>query len=62
MFENDMNDIRWRVNKVVNDRDFDKSVDYAIKFAKNRNDTVVIVCPDHGNGGLSIGAEDIGNK
>ncbi len=38
--------------------DFDKSVEEAIKFAKNRDDTVVIVCPDHGNGGLTIGVQD----
>ena len=34
---------------------FDRAVGEAVKFAKSREDTVVIVSPDHGNGGLSIG-------
>lgn len=35
---------------------FDKAVKVALDFAKKRNDTVVIVSPDHGNGGFSIGS------
>ena len=36
---------------------FDRAVGEALKFAKSRTDTVVIVSPDHGNGGLSIGGK-----
>jgi len=35
--------------------EFDKAVAVAIKFAKETKNTVVIVCPDHGTGGISIG-------
>lgn len=31
---------------------FDKAVHEVMEFAKNRNDTAVIVCPDHGNGAI----------
>jgi alkaline phosphatase len=34
---------------------FDQSVAVALEFAKTNGNTVVIVCPDHGNGGISIG-------
>ena len=35
--------------------EFDKAVGIALDFASGNNSTAVIVCPDHGNGGLSIG-------
>jgi len=35
--------------------EFDKAVAEAIKFAKEDKNTVVIICPDHGTGGISIG-------
>ena len=41
---------------------FDDAVRVALDFAKSREDTVVIVCPDHGNGGLSIGEDTLGNS
>ncbi|MEI7596542.1 MAG: alkaline phosphatase [Bacteroidota bacterium] len=34
---------------------FDKAVGIAIDFAKKDGNTVVVICPDHGNGGISIG-------
>ncbi len=34
---------------------FDKAVGVCLKYAKSNKNTVVIVCPDHGNGGISIG-------
>jgi alkaline phosphatase len=34
---------------------FDKAVDVAIKFAEEDRQTVVIICPDHGTGGPSMG-------
>ncbi|MEG1287673.1 MAG: alkaline phosphatase [Clostridium sp.] len=37
---------------------FDKAVEQALEFARNREDTVVIVTTDHGNSGLSIGNYD----
>lgn len=37
--------------------EFDKAVAVALEFAKKDNNTVVIVCPDHGTGGISIGNE-----
>lgn len=39
-------------------RAFDKAVKVALDFAKANGNTVVIVAPDHGNGGLSIGNAD----
>ena len=35
--------------------EFDKAVAIAIKFAKENKNTVVIICPDHGTGGISLG-------
>ncbi|MFO7370400.1 MAG: alkaline phosphatase [Bacteroidales bacterium] len=35
--------------------EFDKAVGIALDFASGNGSTAVIVCPDHGNGGLSIG-------
>jgi alkaline phosphatase len=35
--------------------EFDKAVKIALDFAKNDKSTLVVVCPDHGNGGLTIG-------
>jgi alkaline phosphatase len=35
--------------------EFDKAVGRAIDFAKKDSHTVVIVCPDHSTGGLSVG-------
>ena len=34
---------------------FDRAVAKAIEFAKNNGETAVIVLPDHGNGGISLG-------
>ena len=34
---------------------FDKAVGVGLKFAKANDSTLVVVCPDHGNGGISIG-------
>ena len=34
---------------------FDKAVAVALKFAQENKNTVVIVCPDHGTGGITIG-------
>ncbi len=34
---------------------FDKAVGVCLEYAKSKKNTVVIVCPDHGNGGFSIG-------
>jgi alkaline phosphatase len=34
---------------------FDKAVGIGLKFAKANDSTLVVVCPDHGNGGISIG-------
>ncbi len=34
---------------------FDKAVKAALEFAKKDGNTVVIVCSDHGNGGMSMG-------
>ncbi|PKM52342.1 MAG: alkaline phosphatase [Firmicutes bacterium HGW-Firmicutes-7] len=34
---------------------FDKAVKVALDYAKENQDTVVIIVPDHGNGGISIG-------
>lgn len=45
--------------------EFDKAVNVALNFAKSNKETLVIVCPDHGNGGLSIGnkkSNTISNK
>ncbi|NLY46256.1 MAG: alkaline phosphatase [Tissierella sp.] len=39
--------------------DFDNAVDVALNYAKNNQDTVVIVAPDHGNGGISIGHSNL---
>ena len=35
--------------------EFDKAVDVALNFAQRNNHTVVIVCPNHGSGGLNLG-------
>jgi alkaline phosphatase len=34
---------------------FDAAVKEAIEFAKADGETLVVICPDHGNGGISIG-------
>ncbi|MDR0505994.1 MAG: alkaline phosphatase [Dysgonamonadaceae bacterium] len=34
---------------------FDAAVKKAIEFAKSDGNTVVVICPDHGNGGISVG-------
>lgn len=34
---------------------FDKAVKVALDFAKSNGETVIIICPDHGNSGVSIG-------
>lgn len=38
---------------------FDKAVEVALNYAKKNQDTVVIVAPDHGNGGISIGHSNL---
>lgn len=40
---------------------FDKAVAAGLKFAKSNDSTLVIVCPDHGNGGISIGNRQSGS-
>jgi alkaline phosphatase len=35
--------------------EFDKAVKIALDFAKKSGNTIVIVCPDHANGGISMG-------
>jgi len=40
--------------------EFDKAVAVALKFAKENKNTVVIICPDHGTGGISIGNQPTG--
>ena len=37
---------------------FDKAVEAAISFARLDSETVVIICPDHGTGGPSMGNEN----
>jgi alkaline phosphatase len=39
---------------------FDEAAGVAIDFAKKNGETVVIVVPDHGNSGISIGSERCG--
>jgi len=34
---------------------FDKAVDVALNFAKKNGNTAVVICPDHGNSGVTIG-------
>jgi alkaline phosphatase len=34
--------------------EFDKAVAVALDFAQKNKNTVVIVCPDHGSGGITI--------
>jgi len=47
----------------VNDfLEFDKAVAVALKFAKENKNTVVIICPDHGTGGISIGNQYSGTE
>lgn len=41
---------------------FNESVAVALEFAKQNGETVVIVCPDHGNGGISIGNMESGDQ
>lgn len=36
---------------------FDKAVQVALNFAKNDGNTAIVICPDHGNSGISIGNE-----
>lgn len=38
---------------------FDSAVKVAIDYAKAHQDTVVIIAPDHGNGGISIGHSNL---
>jgi alkaline phosphatase len=38
---------------------FDRAVAEALAFARNDGSTAVIVAPDHGNSGLSIGSKDV---
>lgn len=40
---------------------FDKAVGVALDFAKRDGNTTVIIVPDHGNSGFSIGRADLGN-
>jgi alkaline phosphatase len=41
---------------------FDSAVSIALRFAKKSGNTVVIVCPDHGNGGITIGDDQTNNS
>jgi len=34
---------------------FDKAVETALNFAKKDGNTAIVICPDHGNSGMSIG-------
>ena len=60
--------IDWAVHNndpyaAVNDfLEFDKAVSVALKFAKENKNTVVIICPDHGTGGISIGNQRSGTE
>jgi len=38
---------------------FDRAVKVSLDFAKKNNNTIVIVAPDHGNSGLTIGNRDL---
>jgi len=38
--------------------EFDKAVGKALNFAKSNDKTIVIVCADHANGGMSIGSNN----
>ncbi len=38
---------------------FDKAVDAAIEFAKKDGETTVVILPDHGNSGFTIGRRDL---
>ncbi len=40
----------------------DQAVAVGLKFAKANDSTLVIVCPDHGNGGISIGNRQSGSS
>jgi alkaline phosphatase len=42
-------------------RDLDKTVDTVYAWAKNRNDTAILVTADHETGGLKIGASESGS-
>lgn len=42
--------------------EFDRAVGTAIDFANKSKNTIVIVCPDHGNGGISIGRKNTDNN
>jgi alkaline phosphatase len=35
--------------------EFDKAVAVAVAFAKKDRNTMIIICPDHGSGGISLG-------
>ncbi len=41
---------------------FDKAVNAAIEFAKRDGNTIVVVCPDHSNSGISIGNRKSNNN
>lgn len=41
---------------------FDSAVAVAVNFAKNNSETVVIVCPDHGNSSFSFGNKNTSNS
>jgi alkaline phosphatase len=42
--------------------EFDKAVAVALDFAKKNKNTVLIICPDHGTGGINFGGNDIDIK
>lgn len=46
------NDVTGMLSEILA---FDDAVGEAVKFAGNDSNTVVIICPDHGNSGFSIG-------
>lgn len=41
---------------------FDSAVSVALRFAKSNGNTAIIVCPDHGNGGITIGNDQTNNN
>ncbi len=55
------NDTAWALAEFL---EFDAACRIAFSFAANegRGETLVVVCPDHGTGGLTIGCEYRGNK
>ncbi|MEG1644133.1 MAG: alkaline phosphatase, partial [Bacteroidales bacterium] len=53
------NDIRAGLDDFL---DFDAAVEVAIKFARSSGNTLVLVLPDHGTGGLTLGSRNTDDK